>query len=160
MAWPVDYIMGPDATDYTHVERVGDGGQQAYKLGGCVDSGLLKRLWLFNLKDDPTELRDLSAEHPRRVEELSARLRAYRSAAVPPIKMAAREERRRARPVPLHPATPGHQGGGGGEGGAGGGGGGRGGQTVVDFWYDVASRPVAPPREQHQPPERQPASRL
>lgn len=34
------------------------------------------RVWLFNLRDDPTELRDLSAEHPERVAELRAMIEA------------------------------------------------------------------------------------
>ena len=34
------------------------------------------RVWLFNLRDDPTELRDVSADHPERVAELRAMIEA------------------------------------------------------------------------------------
>ena len=48
-AWPVNYIMGPDATDYAFVDKVGDGGQRAFRdrhaATGEYDGSLLKTLW-------------------------------------------------------------------------------------------------------------------
>jgi arylsulfatase A-like enzyme len=43
------------------------------------------RVWLFNLREDPTEQRDLSAAHPERVAELRALLEAHNAEMPPPI---------------------------------------------------------------------------
>lgn len=43
------------------------------------------RTWLFNLRDDPTEQRDLSAPHPERVAELRAMIEAQNAQMPPPI---------------------------------------------------------------------------
>ncbi len=42
-----------------------------------------QNLWLFNIKDDPTEHHDLSEQHPDIVEQLLDRLAFYNSTAVP-----------------------------------------------------------------------------
>ncbi len=43
------------------------------------------RVWLFNLRDDPTEQHDRSAEHPERVAELRAMIEAQNAAMPPPL---------------------------------------------------------------------------
>lgn len=44
-----------------------------------------ERVWLFNLRDDPTEQHDLSAQHPERVAELRALIDAHNSEMPAPI---------------------------------------------------------------------------
>ncbi|MBY0568779.1 MAG: sulfatase-like hydrolase/transferase [Hyphomonadaceae bacterium] len=43
------------------------------------------RVWLFNLRDDPTEQRDLSAQYPERVAELRAMIEAQNAALPAPL---------------------------------------------------------------------------
>lgn len=43
------------------------------------------RVWLFNLRDDPTEQRDVSAEHPERVAELRALIEAQNAVMPAPL---------------------------------------------------------------------------
>lgn len=43
------------------------------------------RMWLFNLRDDPTEQRDLSAQYPERVAELRAMIEAQNAALPAPL---------------------------------------------------------------------------
>jgi arylsulfatase A-like enzyme len=43
------------------------------------------RVWLFNLRDDPTEQHDLSAAQPERVAELRALIEAHNAEMPPPI---------------------------------------------------------------------------
>jgi arylsulfatase A-like enzyme len=43
------------------------------------------RVWLFNLRDDPTEQRDVASEHPERVAELRAMIEAQNEGAPPPL---------------------------------------------------------------------------
>ncbi|PZO52430.1 MAG: sulfatase [Alphaproteobacteria bacterium] len=43
------------------------------------------RVWLFNLRDDPTEQRDVSAQHPERVAELRALIEAQNAAMPAPL---------------------------------------------------------------------------
>lgn len=43
------------------------------------------RVWLFNLRDDPTEQRDLSAQHPERVAALRAMIEAHNAAMPAPL---------------------------------------------------------------------------
>ena len=107
LAWPVDYIMGPDATDYDHIVaspdmRLGDGGQRAFAEHGPGTP--LKRLWLFDLASDPREEHDLSAERPDKVAELRERLAAYRAEALPPWDPPTKADARAAGPF-LDPKT-------------------------------------------------------
>lgn len=88
LAWPVDYIMGPDATDYAAIlhsrgGKVGDGGQLQLQRGE-IDSSGLKRRWLFDLSSDPTEHHDLSELRPDKVKELLARLQELQAEQVLP----------------------------------------------------------------------------
>jgi len=89
LAWPADYIMGPDVTDFEAIPKskggkVGDGGQRELKMGtiGVRD---LKKRWLFNLASDPYEHRDLQFEEPNKVKELLARVEELRNEQVPPL---------------------------------------------------------------------------
>ena len=109
LAWPVDYIMGKDVTDYNAISRskggkVGDGGQFEYLSGRSRgDVSDFKRRWLFNLKDDPTEQHDLQFEHPEKVEMLLKRIEQLRSEQVPPFaqsNMNYFKSRDRAAPIP------------------------------------------------------------
>lgn len=43
------------------------------------------RVWLFNLRDDPTERRDLSAQEPQRVAALRAMIEAHNADMAPPL---------------------------------------------------------------------------
>jgi arylsulfatase A-like enzyme len=43
------------------------------------------RVWLFNLRDDPMEQRDLSAQYPERVAELRAMIEAQNAALPAPL---------------------------------------------------------------------------
>jgi len=43
------------------------------------------RAWLFNLRDDPTEQHDVSAQHPERVAELRALIEAHNAQMPPPL---------------------------------------------------------------------------
>ena len=42
-----------------------------------------KNIWLFNIKEDPNERKDLSEEMPNKVNQLLERLAYYNSTAVP-----------------------------------------------------------------------------
>ena len=91
-AWPVDYIMGPDVTDYNAIPlslggKVGDGGQRDFLENG--DTSKFKRRWLFNLAKDPTEQHDLQFEHPEMVEKLLKRINQLKSEQVEPIQVGA-----------------------------------------------------------------------
>jgi hypothetical protein len=88
LAWPVDYIMGPDVTDYSSIPRslggkVGDGGQREFYLNG--DTSKFKNRWLFNLANDPTEQIDLQFQHPEIVEKLLKRINQLKSEQVTPL---------------------------------------------------------------------------
>ena len=53
-AWPLDYIVGPDFTDYNAIPKsiggkVGDGGMRIWLESGKTDISQLKNRWLFNL---------------------------------------------------------------------------------------------------------------
>jgi arylsulfatase A-like enzyme len=43
------------------------------------------RVWLFNLRDDPSEQHDLSAQEPERVAQLRAMIEAQNAGLPPPI---------------------------------------------------------------------------
>ena len=49
----------------------------------AADSEHTKRLWLFNIADDPEERNDLSANYVSKVRELLSRIQYYNSTAVP-----------------------------------------------------------------------------
>ena len=79
LAWPVDYIMGPDVTDFDAIllspgGKVGDTGAMEVQRKE-LDSSQMKRRWLFNLAIDPTETTDLTEAEPAKVQELLARLK-------------------------------------------------------------------------------------
>ena len=96
LAWPVDFIYGYDATDYTAIPwskggRIGDGGQHEM-LGNNAhtrtpkqqrDTSRLKKRWLFNLKTDPYETQDVQLEFPEKVQELLARINVLKAEQVP-----------------------------------------------------------------------------
>ncbi|MBL8532187.1 MAG: sulfatase-like hydrolase/transferase [Hyphomonadaceae bacterium] len=48
-------------------------------------SGTPDRVWLFNLREDPTEQRDLSAQHPERVAAMRAMIEAQNANLPPPL---------------------------------------------------------------------------
>ena len=54
----------------------------SYVLGNTATRG--EPSSLFNLKDDPSESKNLAAQEPERVRELRARLENYARQAVPP----------------------------------------------------------------------------
>ena len=84
LAWPVDYIMGPDATDYDAIplSPCGSGKVGDRRDGGGSGS---KRRWLFNLKSDPTETMDLSEAEPAKVRELLVRMNQLKEESVEPL---------------------------------------------------------------------------
>jgi len=93
-AWGGAHIMGPDVTDYAVLQsggpagdmRLGDGGQSRVKQEGAERfDDLVKKLWLFDLEVDPTELHDLSSDHPDLVAKLKARLAKHREAMAPAL---------------------------------------------------------------------------
>ena len=80
----LDFLSGEKATPYAGADKVG------YELAGsrAYFDGDWKILWmpkprgkddweLFNLKEDPAELRDLSEENPQKLKELVAQWERY-----------------------------------------------------------------------------------
>ena len=89
-AWPLDYIVGPDFTDYNAIPKsiggkVGDGGMRIWLESGKTDISQLKNRWLFNLAKDPTEQYDLQFQHPEVVEKLLNRMRQLMKEQVTPL---------------------------------------------------------------------------
>jgi len=93
-AWAGPHVMGPDVTDYAVIRsggpssdmQLGDGGQARVQEEGADDfDNVVKNLWLFDLEADPTEKRDLSAQHPEVVSSLQARLAKHRENMAPPL---------------------------------------------------------------------------
>ena len=81
--------MGPDATDYSAIPlspggKVGDSGRMQLKLKTIGRDGLKKR-WLFNLAQDPTETTDLSATEPAKLAELLSRMNELKEEQVDPL---------------------------------------------------------------------------
>ena len=96
LAWPVDFVYGYDATDYEAIQlskggKIGDGGQ--YEMMGSNaqtrtkyklrDVSKLKKRWLFNLKTDPYETKDVQFDFPEKVNELLARINVLKAEQVP-----------------------------------------------------------------------------
>ena len=78
------YVIGPDVTDYAHpsIQRVSDSGQDQIQAGN-LHLNDAKKLWLFNLAEDPYEENDLSASHPEKVAEMRAHVAEYEAGMVP-----------------------------------------------------------------------------
>ena len=91
LAWPVDFIYGKEVTDYNAIAlskdgKIGDGGQYEFYQAQTPkerDVSLLKKRWLFNLAEDPTETNDLQFQHPEKVKEMLARIRQLQTEQVP-----------------------------------------------------------------------------